>query len=143
MMKTPRKWILLALGAYLLVVAVRELRVQLSVQPRMIATMAKSLHDPPPRGVMCASKPHMPRLLGMKFLPLRQNWDMDSVRAHGADYVFLGWREMSTRPQFVRYTQPGAMPPWARIIAYWAQWETVIIQFDRPPATAATDSLTN
>jgi hypothetical protein len=130
-----RTLLLIALGAYLIIAAVRELQVQLSIQPRSLVAMAKSLKEPPPPGVMCASKPHFPRLLGMEFLPLRANWDLDSVRAHGADYVFLSPREMLTRPKMMQYTQGVDLPPFAQIISYWPTKETVMIEINRRDST--------
>jgi hypothetical protein len=115
--------------------AVIDLRYMAHVQPRMLVMMAKTLTPPPAAGVMCASKPHLPRLLGLEFLPLRRDWDMDSVRAQGADYLLLSPKEMVERPQFNQYRKQGGLPPYAHVIHYWRDWETVLLRLD-PPADA-------
>jgi hypothetical protein len=124
--------LLAALVASLLTMSVLALRHQESIEPDVLPGMVAALSELPPPGLMCATKPHLPRLMGMEFLPLRRGWDLDSVRAHGGNYMFLGPREMAMRPKMKAYAQGEPLPPWAHTIIHWPKQLAVVIQLEPP-----------
>lgn len=121
----------LALGTYLIVMSVQDFRDKRARQPLQLLEMAERLRGKLEPGVICTSKPHIARLLGLDFMPLRADWTFDSLRAHGVDYALLGPNELGRRPGIAEVFYSGEHPDFVEEITHWNKFDTILLRVKR------------
>jgi hypothetical protein len=121
----------LALFSYLVILSVADFRDKVAKQPLLLVEMAEGLRGKLEPGVLCTSKPHLARLLDMKFVPLRADWTFDSLRAQGVDYALLGPLELGSRPGIAEVFYTGQHPDFVEEIAHWNKYDTILLRIKR------------
>lgn len=111
--------------------SVVDFRDKLSKQPLHLVEMANDLRGKIGPGLLCTSKPHLARLLGLSFIPLRADWTFDSLRVHGVDYALLGPLELGSRPGIAEVFYTGKHPDYVEEITHWYKYDTILLRVKR------------